>query len=333
MKTLITGTRNLATLGLLELAILSAPASAPANEVLASGTAHSLIIHGPDEVLSDYCTRDSAGRLWFTVPGGARFELITSTADPAIVNPGDGAFHPFEVAQVRAALAEVRFPLASIRADVFVLPYPRRGGLESAAGPELILLSPGVRPLSAGQQHAEFVHELGHVVQYALMPDRDTQRWRTYRNLRGILDAATYSASSAHANRPHEIFAEDFRALFGGALATYSGNIENATIPPPAQVGGLDKFLLSLSGESTIEMHVVATPNPARGVLHFSRPSTVTAPLDVFDASGRRIASIQPGAAEWVWDGHDAGGHPVVGVVFARVRGTTGRAVRVTLLP
>ena len=128
---------------------------------------------------------------------------------------------------MRAALAAVRFPLGAVSAEVFLLPYPRRTQLESAAGPGLILLAPGVRALSRAHQHAEFVHELGHVVQYALMPDGDA-RWSDYLELRAIDDASRFSATGSHAYRPHEIFAEDFRALFGDADATYSGTIENA---------------------------------------------------------------------------------------------------------
>ena len=48
------------------------------------------------------------------VGGGARYELVPSAADPAITNAGDGAFHPFDVAEVRSTLAAVRYPLERI---------------------------------------------------------------------------------------------------------------------------------------------------------------------------------------------------------------------------
>src|SRR5258707_5060384 len=135
------------------------------------------------------------------------------------MTPGDGAFQAFDPAEVNAAMADVRFPLREVSAEVFILPYPRRASLESAAGPGLILLSPGVRMLSREHQHSEFVHELGHVVQYALLPDADGSGWAQYARMRG-LEPGVNSASAPHANRPHEIWAEDFRALFGGAAAT-----------------------------------------------------------------------------------------------------------------
>ena len=49
-------------------------------------------------------------------------------------------------------------------------------------------------------------------------------------------------------NRPHEIFAEDFRALFGGPTANYSGTIENPGLVHPGAVPGLAAFFLNLTG-------------------------------------------------------------------------------------
>jgi hypothetical protein len=252
-----------------------------------------------------------------------------------IANPGDGSFHPFEEAEIHAALATLRFPLGRVRADVYVLPYPRRAGLESAAGPGLVLLAPGVRPLSREQQHAELVHELGHVVQRALLPDADQERWRAYRTLRGIEDATRFSAGAVHADRPHEIFAEDFRALFGGPLATYSGTIENSTIRPPAEVAGLEAFMLGLA-DASFPSALMAAPNPARGPVRFVRAGTTAAPLDIFDAQGRRVATLAPvlasGGVQWSWDGRARGGIPGPAVVYARVRDGSTPVVRVAVL-
>src|SRR5512143_3203932 len=89
---------------------------APADELQTGVSARSLTIHSPEETLHRYCERDSDGRLWLQLPGAARFELVTSTADPAVSNPGDGAFHPFAESEVRAALAGMRYPLQPIRA-------------------------------------------------------------------------------------------------------------------------------------------------------------------------------------------------------------------------
>ena len=332
------GTRALAShLALAALAVTLAAVPAGANELQAACTSAGFVIHDPQAVLRDYCVTDPDGRVWLTLPGGTRYELVTSTADPAIGNPGDGAFHPFEPAEVRATLAALSFPIAGLRADVFLLPYPRRGGVESAAGAGLILLSPGVRPLSRAQQHAEFVHELGHVVHRALLPDSDVVAWNGYRALRGIADATVFASGAAHANRPHEIFAEDFRALFGDALANYSGSIENASIPRPSDVAGLRELLLSLAA-SPVAVAAAAQPNPSRGPVQFARHGGAAVPLDVFDALGRRVASLAPQSAgedvHWSWDGSGAHGRAAgPGVYYARPRDGSGAVLRVTRLP
>lgn len=311
-----------------------------ANEVpvdYAGATA--LTIHDADETLQQFC-RFEGGKLFLVLPNGMRFELVTSTDDPAISNPGDGAFHPFAAAEVKAAMDEVRYPMNGVAADIFILPYPRRSGVESAAGPQLVLLSPGVRPLSREQQHAETVHELGHVVQYAHMPDSDDQGWERYRRLRGIENAAAYSTSSAHRDRPHEIFAEDFRALFGGTEANYAGTIENPDLAYPSQVTGLSSFMLSITRGSLIaadQLAVTASPNPSRDAVRFARSAGAVA-LDLFDVSGRRLRSLEPVAvangAIWNWDGRDAAGRRIKGaVVFARPREPHSTTTRVTLLP
>ena len=311
--------------------------SARANELVGSGSARGIVIHDAESTLRGFCQQNENGVLFLTLPGGERFELVTSPTDPVISNPGDGAFHPYTASVVRDALRQVNFPLASIGVDIYLLPFPRRGGLDSAAGSGLILLAPGVRPLSDEHQHAEFVHELGHVVQYALFPDADTERWQRYRALRGIENESVYSASAPHANRPHEIFAEDFRALFGDALANYSNSIENSNLTPPAAVSGLAGFMTELAGASA-PLALAAVPNPGRGSLRFSRAGVTGAPLDLFDIAGRKLATVLPagiaGGTLWAWDGRDASGRPAgPGVLFARVRGEGGRATRVTLLP
>jgi hypothetical protein len=312
--------------------------SAQGSEIAASGTAGSFVIHGPEETLRDFCAFQD-GRLWLVLPGGSRFELIQSTDDPAITNPGDGQFHPFDEVEVRAALAASRYPLDGVCADVFLLPYPRRGGLQSAAGPELILLSPGVLPLPPEHQHAELFHELGHVIQYARMPDPDASAWASYRKLRGIADATVYNDAAPHADRPHEIFAEDFRSLFGDALANYSGTIENADITPPDAVAGLADFIRALPGTSSANPSFALTcfPNPSSESVLFARSGAATTPIDVFDLAGRRVARLDPVATPagvtWAWDGRGADGVPVgAGLFFARPRDGSARTLRVTRL-
>jgi len=332
-----TPVRHPMPVAVLALAALIAPVDSPAAEIQAGVAAAGLRIIGPADVLRDYCKLAEDGSLWLKLPGGQAFELVTSTKDAAIANPGDGSFHPFDEDEVREALAEVRYPIAGLRAEVYLLPYPRRASLESAAGPGLILLSPGVAPMPAERQHAEFIHELGHVVQYQWLPDGD-ERWAHYRSRRGIEDLSRFSASSHHANRPHEIFAEDFRALFGGTQANYSGSIENPELQHPAHVPGLDLFLRSLPEGVPGAARLRAGVNPARGPLSFAIAGAHAAPLDLFDVSGRRIATLEPqslGAQTlWRWDGRDSGGRTAPrGMILARVRGANGAATRLSWLP
>ena len=329
-------TAGLVTLVGLFAGLLAAPAGA--NEVATSSvpTSNRIVVHDAQETLRDWCHPGVGGGLWLVLPGGMTFELVTSVDDPLITNHGDGSFHVFDADEVRAALAAVSYPLEGVAADVFILPYPRRTGLTSAAGPGLILLSPGVYAVPREQQHAEFVHELGHVVQYARLPDQDVSSWGRYRTLRGITDVSVYCGDAAHADRPHEIFAEDFRGLFGGALARSTGSIENAALTPPAQVAGLSDFMLQLSGMS-LTVALGARPNPARGPVLFSRKGTATVMLDLFDLAGRRLATVAPEAmadgVRWIWDGRDESGRrPGPGVVFARMRDGSASA-HVTLLP
>lgn len=312
-------------------ASLLACSNAHAAELASAAHARGFVIHDAEATMSRFC-RWEAGKLFFELPSGARWELVTSTDDPAIINRGDGKFHPYDAAEVKRALAAVRFPLAGVSAEVYVLPYPRRGGLESAAGPGLILLAPGVRPLSAAHQHAEFTHELGHVVQYARMPDSDTERWERYAALRG-LERETHTSDAAHGHRPHEIFAEDFRALFGGALANQSGTIENAELALPGAVSGLESFMMSLALEPSEAAVTLSAPAVARGTVVYSRIGDALALLDVYDVTGRRLATLTPnvqmGSVSWTWDGRDMHGNVVRGVSFARARDGQGGAARV----
>jgi hypothetical protein len=330
--------RALRTIALPALVVLL-PAAQPAaaSELRASAThVAGIVVHDAGETLRDFC-RSEGGHVYLELPDGSEWELVTSPTDPEITNPGDGMFHAFEPAEVGAAMEQVSYPLRGISAEVFILPYPRRESLESAAGPGLILLSPGVRPLSPEHQQSEFVHELGHVVQYALLPDADVGGWAEYARMRG-LQPGVNNASAPHADRPHEIWAEDFRALFGGPLANSAGTIENADLPYPTQVAGLDRFMASVAANA-------ATPGSARlevvplahGAVSFSRFGTGAAVLDVYDTAGRRLASVPPTIGEngvsWSWDGTDRSGRPLRGaVVFARVRDGQGGAVRVALV-
>lgn len=98
-------------------------------------------------------------------------------------------------------------------------------------------------PLAQAKVHQLAVHELGHQVDFALMTPA---RWEEYRRLRGLTDSQKYdNASPVYENRPQEIFAEDFRLLFGGEQARRIPHL-NKFLPHPAEVQGLQEFMLKL---------------------------------------------------------------------------------------
>ena len=246
MNTVPLSRRILAAAFGLALAATLLSSVTPADELWTGGAARGFVIHGPLETLQQYCKSDSQGTLWLELPGGSRFELVTSPYDSGVANPGDGSFHPFDEAEVRAALAQVKSSARGIHADVFLLPYPRRRGLDSAAGRELILLAPGVRPIPSEQQHSQFTHELGHVIQYALMPDHDSEQLaalpaaaRDHRRV-GLL-------RRQHARRPA---ARDLRRGLPRAVRRcvrqLLGSIENSTLLEPERVAGLASFMEGL---------------------------------------------------------------------------------------
>jgi len=217
--------------------------------------------------------------------------------------------------------------------------------MDSSARDDVIMLTPGVRPVSEQHVHFTVTHEIGHSYQYQWLPDHDTALWRHYSSLRGIEDATVYNATAIHKNRPHEIFAEDFRHLFGGVLATASGTIENDLLALPEHVDGLEEFLVTLpearraTAPRAIAPRLVPTPNPFNPetelrVQFAEDPGSRNILLRIFDAQGhlvRRLWSGVTGTREVRvrWNGRGDTGKPVTsGVYFARVdyAGTTSTA-------
>ena len=309
------------------------------------------IVHGPDAVLESFCAW-SEGRLYFAPPTGGRWELVHDTSDPLITNPGDGMFHPMPLDQVHEALEGIAYPIGKLDFHVYVLPYPRREQLHSAAGDEALFLVPGVRAYAPAVVHATVTHEVGHLVHRAFLPDADGAGWESYKSLRGISGDARYSETAAHAYRPREVFAEDFRALFGTPLARESSGLENAELSWPTEMAGLEEFFLSLPDREPAVAKLLAWPNPFRSQVRFTMdlpkgdsgadtpsllrrggepaPSSLTPAtgqwtLTIYDARGRRVRSVPvsvdgTGQAAFAWDGRDAQARRVAhGTYLARL--------------
>jgi len=319
-----------AAFSLLALCALSLPGSVSA----------AIRIHGPGEVIESW-SFTSGGRLFFQDPDGDLHKFVTDIQDQIITNKGKGSFFTPDTELVRRALEAIAYPLDDLAVDVFVLPYPRRGTLVSSAGRASVYLSPGVVPYTDYQVHALIAHEVGHLVHRQTMADDDRAGWDRYRRLRGIEDRSVYNSGAAHKDRPHEIFAEDFRYLFGGPLATYSGSIENRSLVLPDQVPGLESFLLGLSGRGAtahglpVAGRLQMFPNPTQGGVTISLANEVAATgsepveLSVFDVQGRLVhRETLPAGGGLRWEGSVDTGEPASpGLYFVRVRRGRGHWV------
>ncbi len=300
-------------------------------------------IHKPEVIIETMTHRDSNGRLVLDVPGGSSYLLVEDISDPVIFNKGDGSFHPLNEEFVVAALREIEIPGVSmdIDIDIYILPLPRKYFLASSTMGAKIFLSPGV--FESGYELTAFTvtHEFGHCVQDRYLPVDDSGRWTEYLDLRGILDEPRFFASAVHANRPKEIFAEDFRFLFGGDASRYSGTIENPDIALPTQVPGLDEFFVSLvstviAGDDALPggggiLALSNYPNPfipSTTIRAFFDDGPVSRPVEinVYGADGRFVKSLyrgdlRQGRLDVVWDGRNDNGSPAgSGVYFYSVR-------------
>ena len=274
-------------------------------------------------------------------------EVITEIDDPGIYNKGDGSFHPFQRGQVRDAFAAVGHPHVRFELTVYLLPFPRRNILVSSTSGREVFLSPHVLDIQATVCAYIVTHELGHVFHNCHVQD-GSHLWNEYRRLRGITDPNRYNDSASHAYRPHEIFAEDFRVLFGGVLASYGGYIENPDLESPIIVSGLDLFMRSLGGapmEREPEVMASSFPNPFNPAtrIHVSVPAQVAdagGPVSVriYDVRGALVRDLYTGPAagdlDLVWDGTDRRGSAVASAnYFALVRaGDTRRTLKLMLL-
>jgi hypothetical protein len=288
------------------LALPAVPASA-----LALPSAPGIQVITPDEVLQNYTSRLPTGELVFRESSGALVRFIVSTEDSEILNRGDGAFHPADQAAVVQSLQDLpsRF-LQPLQVEIYLLPYPRSGRLSSSADSRAIYLSPGVRDYDGDQVAFLVTHEIGHIFHRHFMPDTLAGLWSEWAALRAVDDASAFNEEAAHAFRPHEIFAEDFRVLFGGMAARASGVIENPELPSPETVPGLRDFYERLAGGriAPVVASIDIFPNPVRAgqVLTLRLPE------------GDRVALAGPSASLV-----DVSGRVVVDVALRSAGGTT----------
>ncbi|MFZ1948009.1 MAG: hypothetical protein WAW06_10730 [bacterium] len=299
----------------LGLALIAAAAGVGA----ASGTLVGGIAVYPPEEVAAMCVREGA-TTYLEIPGARRYAIDLDRA---------GLYWPMPLTEVLEALAQIGYPLDGLKAQVVILPAPRQGLAESSTEGSVVFLSPGRIGYPTAHVHYTVAHEVGHLVHHALLPGRDDPGWRQYAALRD-LDLGAARSAQDHASRLHEIFAEDFRSLFGGGLAQCGSGIENHDLAMPQTVAGLREFFLSLPDMWGAKVRFYVAPNPFRDLLAiktFSLGQTggALAGATIYNVEGRMVAALSPSGpqvSELVWDGRDADGRRAPpGVYFAALRG------------
>ncbi len=294
--------------------------SAPRTLVLPNGLSATIV---PSDYLSDRITTTSEGSA-IQLDDGRLVPVTTNINDPSIYNKGDGTFHPFTDGQVEEALRAVQHPWMRLSVRVYLLPYPRRNLLVSSTSGNEIFLSPHVLAIDPAVGEYIVAHELGHAFHNRFMPD-GSAAWTEYRQLRNIADATRFSESSPHAYRPKEIFAEDFRVLFGGSLAAFDGQQENTELVNPNSVGGLEEFYVRVARPDGVARHAVIAssyPNPfnPETEIRIAMPAEFQergAPVSirVYAVTGALVRDLHSGSAsgDFVvrWDGRDESGNRV----------------------
>lgn len=267
------------------------------------------------------------GVLRFTSGGGTTVRMVVSPDPAEILNPAyDGRLHPFGRDQVEEALRGMNpLPGNELSVRVYCLPgLPIDVGASFCVGDE-VFLSPALASPPTEIVASTVAHELGHAVHHLRLPEDPSRGWELYRRLRG-LRPEIHHEGAAHRDRPREIFAEDFRRLFGGTRADYSGSHENHDLIDPARVPGLREFFEGVFSGAYSDRRPLARVsnhpnpfNPRTTIVVGLRPEQVilgsSVRVDVFDVRGRLVRSL----GEWPvaetlrvrWDGTDDRGRRI----------------------
>ncbi len=300
------------------------------------------------EEVFDRAQPKSEYELLFVSQRGRELQLTLDPTRIEITNPAAGSrFHPIEESMARRALLEMgQLPDASGQVWVYLLPG-MPGEMSSFAASGEVFLAPGLAAWDERTAAGTLVHELGHALQQIHLPGRKGDGWQHYLWLRGIDDTSRFHAHAVHRDRPAEIFAEDFRMLYGGPHATSSASLENPMLVLPDEVIGLREFFDSvLSGVWTPRpppLHAQNRPNPfnPRTVLHLELEESLLdsgepVEITVYDTRGRQVRFLGTHPARAIlqipFDGRDDAGRPLAsGQYLYRVR-VGGNSVSHTML-
>lgn len=283
---------------------------AEAAEQLALANGITANIYSAQEIESSHLLV-SGDRTYLLVNGGSSVELAY----------GDRTWYPMDQEMVVQALGTMHDLEMPVGVRVFLLPAPPAVGGSSFAREGDIFLAPGFGEVPEVTVAYITTHEMGHVLTWAFI-DGIPERWDTYQNLRGLGDES-FTSTISHADRAREILAEDIRFLFGGALATYSGTIENHDLLLPDQVPGLKATLVGyFKGRPKIrQVSTSAFPNPCNPLTNIQMvlPEGIAvqghgAVLQIFDVRGSLVKTLESSRVvdnrvSCQWDGtSDSGG-------------------------
>ncbi len=341
---------------LLVITLLNLPCPAPLQAGIRFGNGVNATVYSPAYIMEEMVVEDG-GRPVLYVDGKPRYELVPDVYDPAVSNRGDGQFHPFDRDDVIQALEQIDLNSVSmdVSVEIYILPLPRRYILRSTSSGNRIFLSPGVYPVSMESVSFTVTHEFGHSYANRYLPGSGEDRWHPYLLARGLEGDDSYTSRAAHRNRPAELFAEDFRYLFGGEASNYSGTIENSRLVPPDEIAGLEDFFVALAGgmELSGDRPAAGIPIMVRELSSYPNPfnpsTSITAlfsdgvspgyvDVKVYSVDGSLIRNLFSGRVgndelSVQWDGRDSRGRRVEsGVYFCRLKCGGERVVHKMIL-
>jgi hypothetical protein len=292
------------------------------------GRAEVLRVRGAEirsaEDVNSFISVDDRGS-YIAFPGTWRWDLEGSAED----------YCAMSLETVVAAVLALDYPIENLGIEILILPVPRGEVPESSAEGRVVFLSPGRVPYPEQHIHYIVAHEIGHVVQHLLMPESRADLWGRYLELRGY-GLESQGTDGSHAWRPAEVFAEDFRVLFGGEAARCGGSIENHDITPPEEVAGLREFMLALPASWDGQVTLAASPNPFEAGIGFQalnlEDTDTDLEVEICDIRGRVVTCLRGhsrGICLVVWDGSVCdGGQAAPGVYLAVIRSGSSVQVR-----
>lgn len=160
---------------------------------------------------------------------------IKNTYTSAIYTPTNFIYEE----DIVKALEELKFDFKDDY-TVHIVDYSLYGGnVLGMATPESTIVLFDFLPFRVKRMvHHTLIHELGHLV-YINMTE---EQQKEYKQIRGIADDWDNYPRTNYINRPQEIFAEDFRILFGGEDASLVVHF-NQELNNPKEVKGLKRFI------------------------------------------------------------------------------------------